>query len=132
MLPVYIGAGISVALLIVLFILRFTKKGSKKTLSRDAEIVKDIKNAIDKENNDNTSQNVYEKDDVLVPAKVEMKVGKGANILPGKYTILSTDENRLDLNIKIGGYVRVYSHGSEIILAEGDTIMPIAVGIILK
>lgn len=131
MLPVYIGAGVSVALLIVLFVLRFTKKGSKKASSRDTEIVNDIKSAKDKENN-NDSQNVYEKDDVLVPAKVQMNVGKKGQILPGKYTILSTDENRLDLNIKVGGYIRVYSHGSEIILAEGDTIMPIGVGIILK
>ena len=131
MLPVYIGAGVSVALLIVLFVLRFTKKSSKKASSRDTEIVNDINNAKDKENN-NDSQNVYEKDDVLVPAKVQMNVGKKGQILPGKYTILSTDENRLDLNIKVGGYIRFYSHGSEIILEEGDTIMPIGVGIILK
>ncbi len=137
MLPVYIGAGISVTLLVVLLALKLRKKDAKKGKSRDAEIVKDISYAQTNETKlgevvVDEIQGPYEKDDILIPAKVEMKVGKGKNILPGKYIISSTDENRLDLNIKIGGYVRVYSHGSEVILAEGDTIMPIAIGIILR
>ena len=134
MLPVYIGAGVSALIVVILLLSKLVKKKDKST--RDSEIVKDIKYSkagqLLEEYSTEEVKETYNKNDILIPAKVEMKVGKKANILPGKYTILSTDNNRQTLNIKIGSYVRVYSHESEIILAEGDTIMPVAIGIILR
>ena len=132
MLPVYIGAGVSVSIVLLMLVLKLTKKKNIKT--RDAEIVEDVNHIQDYSNFELDTNNdaPFEKDDIFVPAKVDMKVGKTEHILPGRYVVWSTDETRTTLNIKIGSYIRVLEHGSEIILAEGDTIMPIAVGIILR
>lgn len=68
-------------------------------------------------------------DKVLERGK-EYKVGK--DLLAGKYTILSADENTDTINIRIGGLVREYKHFSSIALADGDTICAVSAGIILR
>ena len=74
----------------------------------------------------------YNKGDILIPANQERKVGKDADIKPGKYIILSTVEGTDSINIRLGGYVRVYAHGSEVILAEGETITATNIAVILR
>jgi hypothetical protein len=74
----------------------------------------------------------YNKGDIVIPANQERKVGKGEDIKPGKYIILSTVEGTDTINIRIGGYVRVYAHASEIILAEGETVCPTNIAVILR
>ena len=74
----------------------------------------------------------YNKGDIVIPANQERKVGKGEDLKPGKYIILSTVEGVESINMRIGGYVRVYAHASEIVLAEGDTVVPTNIAVILR
>ena len=61
-----------------------------------------------------------------------VSVGKKSPIKPGKYTVLSAYSNEETFNIRIGGFVKEYKHGQEIVLADGDEICPTSTTIILS
>ena len=56
---------------------------------------------------------------------------KGA-LLPGKYTVLSTAGSEEKFNIRIGRYLREYSHGDVIVLPDGETIVCPSHSLILR
>ena len=58
--------------------------------------------------------------------------GKGADIKPGKYTVLAAVEGQNAFNIRVGGFVREIKHGAVVVLAEGDTICPTSTSIVLR
>lgn len=70
------------------------------------------------------------KGDCLLERGKEYSVG--TDILAGKYTILSADENTDAINIRIGGLVREYKHFSSVVLTDGDKISPVSANIILR
>lgn len=74
----------------------------------------------------------YDRKDILLQPRKVMVVGKKNEIKPGKYTVLSAYSNEETFNIRIGLYVKEYSHGQEIILAEGEEICPTSTTIILR
>lgn len=89
----------------------------------------------------------YTKDDKVVDDKGEAKLtlkkgdimlerGKdyvvGKDLLAGKYTILTADENNDVVAIRIGGLVKDYKHFSAVVLTEGDIISPVSANVILR
>ena len=138
MIGVYIGVGVAVIAVLGMLTSKLIKKQNRK--NKDVEEIKGVRYTLDSEISKPENENVegldakisYNKNDILIPVKEEKTVGKNADIKPGKYTILTTVEDKTQINIRLGGYVRVYSHGSEIVLAEGDKITPLSVGIILR
>jgi len=72
------------------------------------------------------------KNDFLMECGKEYEVSKNGKLLPGKYTILSADENTECMNMRIGGLVRKYKHFSSIVLAEGDKISAVSHNVILR
>lgn len=89
----------------------------------------------------------YTKDDQVVDEKGEVKMtlrkgdimlerGKvykvGKDLLAGKYTVLSGDENISSINIRVGGLVRDYKHFSSIMLTDGDEISALSANVILR
>ncbi len=72
-----------------------------------------------------------EKDVVLVADKV-YTVGKNAEVKPGKYIILSTQEGKEYLTMKINDYARNQKHGAEVVFAEGDIVIAVNEPIILR
>ena len=89
----------------------------------------------------------YTKDDQVVDEKGEVKMtlrkgdimlerGKvykvGNDLLAGKYTVLSGDENTSSINIRVGGLVRDYKHFSSIMLTDGDEISALSANVILR
>lgn len=74
----------------------------------------------------------YNRTDLLLPMGVDELVGVNCKVKPGKYTILCTLENQDKINVRLGHYVREYSHGTEIVLAEGEKITPVSSAIILR
>ena len=136
MIAVYIVSGIALVGVIALLSARLVRshkrksgvdeiKGVRYTTSDQTIQPKGIDEDVDAKISYNTK-------DILIPAKKEMIVGKYGDLKPGKYTILTTAEDKTTFNIRLGGYVRVYTHNSEIILAEGDKIKQLNIGIILS
>ena len=70
--------------------------------------------------------------DVLLERGKEYVCQKGSDVIPGKYTLLSTDENTKSFNMRIGGIVREYQHFSSVVLTEGDKICAVSHAVILR
>ena len=81
---------------------------------------------------DGTENVTYVKGDIIIKPRKVVKVGKGEEIKPGKWTILASNDSATVFNVRIGNYVQEYKHGQEIILAEGDEICPTSTTIILR
>jgi len=74
----------------------------------------------------------YIKNDIILQPRKMVEVGKKSGIKPGKYTVLSAYGNETTFNIRIGLYVKEYTHGQEVVLVEGDEICPTSTTIILR
>ena len=84
---------------------------------------------LDEKGNDNVT---YIKGDIIIKPRKVAKVGKHADIQPGKWTILATNDKATTFNVRIGNYVQEYKHGQEIVLSEGDEVCPTSTTIILR
>ena len=72
------------------------------------------------------------KEDVVLRRGYKYVVGPNNKIKPGKYTILTTEEEITEFNIRRNDYVRSYDHNSNVILAEGDELTCVNIPVILR
>lgn len=72
------------------------------------------------------------KGDILLERGKEYTCERNGTIMPGKYTILTTEEGTKTFNIRIGGLVREYEHFSDIVLLDGDKISAVSHSVILR
>ena len=72
------------------------------------------------------------KGDVILRRGKTYVVGKGGAVIPGKYTVLSHNENTETFNIRSGGIVREYKHASDIVLADGERICAVSHAVVLR
>lgn len=57
---------------------------------------------------------------------------KKGELLPGKYTVLASSDATKSFKLRAGGYVRDYSHGDTLVLAQGDTVCAVSCNVILR
>ncbi len=127
---------VSVALILVIFGWIITMR-KQKIKDKDKKVdgfevidgVRYTKDAHVVEDNDNVRVTLR-KGDVMLQCGKEYKVGK--DLLAGKYTVLTADENIKEINIRIGGLVREYKHFSSIVLTEGDIISAVSANVVLR
>ncbi len=81
---------------------------------------------------DDTPNATYTKGDIIVAVDETLTAGKKQNLVPGKYTVLTSIEGVESFNVRINGLVREVKHNSVVILGEGDTICPVSHAIILR
>ena len=87
---------------------------------------------VDEVTQEETVNATYKPVDIILPQSTPRTVSTEGELKPGKYIILSTDENISTFNIRVGIYVREYRHNQEIVLAEGDTICAVSCNVILR
>lgn len=138
----YIIGGVIILLIVIAIIVSIVRT-VKKVKAREEEKTREVGEVVEKNGvrytpeativdevgNDNVT---YIKGDILIKPRVKMVVGKHADIKPGKWTVLATNDADTSFNIRIGNYVKEYKHGQEIVLAEGDEICPTSTTIILR
>ncbi|MCL2062614.1 MAG: hypothetical protein FWH03_08355 [Firmicutes bacterium] len=56
----------------------------------------------------------------------------GGALIPGQYTLLTTAHGENKFNIRIGRFLREYTHGDSIVLAEGETIVCTSHSVLLR
>ena len=123
------------ALLIVLLIYFLIHKFKKKNdviadQNEEIEIVNGVRY---KKTADEQNQNLaLKKGDQILKRGKYYQVGEGLDILAGTYTLLVADGDVTSVNIKIGGLVKEFKHGSTLILAEGDNLEPLSSNIVLR
>lgn len=81
-------------------------------------------------NDDGEAKLSLKKGDIMLERGKEYKVGK--DLLPGKYTVLTADENSESVSMRIGGLVKDYKHFTSVMLTEGDTISAVSWNVILR
>ena len=145
MLYLYITLGVAAVAYIGLFTVKvLVKKKRAKVLKQkekdNLDIVDDVRytmedNPVASETNMATDTMVnatYQQKDIILNQNTPVTVSKDGEVKPGKYILLSTDENQDSFNVRIGIYVKEYKHNQEVVLAEGDTICAVSSNIILR
>ena len=145
MLYLYITLGVAAVAYIGLFTVKvLVKKKRAKVLKQkqkdNLDIVDDVRytmedNPVASETNMATDTMVnatYQQKDIILNQNTPVTVSKDGEVKPGKYILLSTDENKDSFNVRIGIYVKEYKHNQEVVLAEGDTICAVSSNIILR
>lgn len=74
----------------------------------------------------------HNRGDILLEKGVTYIVRKDGKIIPGKYTMLTAQENAPTFNVRMGDFVREYKHDSDVVLSEGEKICPVSHSIILR
>ena len=135
MLGLYIGLGAGALVLITIFVVAYALKKNKKKAAANLVETKNVRytyetDTLDKEGH--TKISLTKGDWILAPGNT-YKVGVGEGMIkPGKYIILTSDENADKFNIRVDGYVREYEHNQEIILADKSEITAVSHTIILR
>lgn len=70
--------------------------------------------------------------DFILKRGVVYVAKKGGQLLPGKYSILTTEENTPKFNIRLGGFVREYQHNADIVIGDGEEICSVSHTTILR
>lgn len=130
---------ICVSVVLVLVVICWIASANRKKRVGTDEISKTyVKNGVKYTKNDiavkeDGSLNVTLKEtDVVLEMGKKYTCKKKNGIMPGKYTVLSADENSKKFNIRVGKLVREYKHLSSIVLAEGDEVSAVSQTVILR
>lgn len=91
-----------------------------------------VDTAIAKEQAENAVNVTFLQKDYILPQNTPVEVTEQGDLKPGKYLVLSSDENQANFYIRVGIYVREYHHNQEIVLAEGDTVCAVSGSVILR
>lgn len=132
MMYVYIGVPtlIVLAIIVVCVAVKINKKKAKLNLAetKDARYTYDLKTT----DADGDAKVSFTKGDFVLNQGVTYQVGKGKDLKPGKYIVLTSDQETEKFNIRVGNYVREYSHNQEIILADNSEITSVSHTVILR
>ena len=129
-----IVVGVLLVVMLILFGVTYSKlkhKDSDKKVE-DYEIIDGVRytkddKVIDDKGNAKLS---LKKGDIVLERGKEYKVSK--DLLAGKYTVLTGDENTEVVAMRIGGIVKDYKHFSSIVLADGDVISAVSANAVLR
>ena len=112
------------------FVLNIVKTAKKK--KDDVEVINGTRySKDDSSTQENGNVNVtLNKGDIMLERGKEYLVGK--DLMPGKYTILSGDENVDEINIRIGGIVKAYKHDTSVVITKGDKISAVSANVVLR
>ncbi len=111
-----------------------TIRGMKEREVDDVSTKHGVRYTIDQtvvDEDGNTNISLSQKDVVLIPNDTQI-VGIKNKVKPGKYTLLATNPNEESFNIRIGSYVKEYSHNQSIVLGESQEITAINCSVILR
>ncbi len=144
----YIGLGVAavgyIGLMAIKIIINKKRKNEelgikKKKEKENLDIVDDVRYTmeenvvnVDEVTQEETVNATYKQNDFMLNQNTPVTISTQTELKPGKYVVLSTDENMQSFNIRVGIYVREYKHGQEVVLAEGDTICAVSANVILR
>lgn len=123
--------------IILIVVLKKKDKQTSKDTSRQAEevFIKDgVRYNVNNDiiNPDNSINVSLKQKDILLKKNIVYTAARDSKLLPGSYTILSTDEGVTNFNVRIGGFVKDVKHGSSIVLSDNEEISPVSHSLILR
>ena len=135
---IIVACGAVTVLAVVLIIVFAAKANKRKPGGRKAPKTKTVKRVryshkdeyIEIGNSVNVTHN--RGDIAIAKGKIYTARRKRGDILPGQYTVLTTAKAEDKFNIRLGGFMREYSHGDTIVIPEGETIICTSHSILLR
>lgn len=70
--------------------------------------------------------------DIVLSQGKTYTAGKNADLLPGNYTVLAASQSSMRFKLRIGKYVRDFSHGDTVVLGESQTVCAVSCNVILR
>lgn len=129
---ILIGAGILLVIILAIIITVAVKRKRKNDIATGkVKIINGVRYSIDDKLNANNTVS-HHKGDIILKKGETYKVAKNGFVMPGKYIVLSANENTKATNIRVSGLVREYKHNSNIVLAEGEEITAVSSSIVLR
>ncbi len=110
-----------------------TKK-AKNSLTEKVKVVDGVRYSVSEvtEKPDGDINVTHNQGDLVVSKGETVIAVKNGKVMPGKYKVLSANENDEKFNLRVGGFVREYSHGDNIVLGEGDELTAVSHTVILR
>lgn len=132
----YIGIGIGVCVVLFIIIVVLGSRGNKQKSKKNLVETKNARYTYETETTtqEGDAKISFTREDSMLHMGITYKVTaneKGA-IKPGKYILLCSENNTPKFNVRIGDYVKEYSHNQEVVLAEGSEITAVSASIILR
>ncbi len=122
-------AGVEFAILCVILILFLAKKSSKKII-KEKDGIRYTKS--DEIKNEQGQVASFVKGDIILKVDKVYKVAVNGEIAPGRYNILSSQEDINKVTLKVNGISRSQPHNSGVVFAEGDIVIAEKYSIILR
>lgn len=124
-----------IALLVLAFKLRKIKKQAEAEEERAAKvkIVGGVRYSADDAIADREGMNVTHLPNDFILARNEVyRAEKGGKLLPGVYTALSANGGDRNFKLRVGGLVKNFVHGDEVVLGDGEEICAVSATVILR
>jgi hypothetical protein len=130
------AAAVVVIAVIVIAVVAAKKKNKKDDGAKAEEVVlidgvrytKDD----DIEKTDGSAKISHAQGDIVLAVGETKTASKEGPLFPGRYTVLASLEGNEKFNLRVGGFVREFSHGDGVILAENDEITAVSHAVILR
>ena len=131
---IIIESAVVVALIAILAIIGIKARKKKKANKDAVYIKKGERYTYGEETSDKDGAIVitHTQGDVILEKGITYIVRKDGKIIPGKYTMLAAQENTPLFNVRLGDFVREYSHETDIVLSEGESICAVSHSVILR
>jgi hypothetical protein len=102
---------------------------------KQIEVVQEVRQTVSQKplKSDGSVNVTLSKDDFTLWRGRTYFVGKAfGDLLPGTYTVLSTNENESKFYLRLGGMTKEYAHASSIVMSEGDQICAVSGNVVLR
>ncbi|MGN1053423.1 MAG: hypothetical protein ACI4SH_08570 [Candidatus Scatosoma sp.] len=131
---------VTTAIFFVVFLVLFLKLRKITRLVKAQEehadkvkIVQGVRYSQDEAIKDGDGMNVtHLKNDFILSRNIVYRAEKGGELMPGVYTALSAIGNDRNFKLRVGGLVKNFVHGDEVVLGDGEEICAVSGTVILR
>ncbi|MDD6995711.1 MAG: hypothetical protein SPH68_04170 [Candidatus Borkfalkiaceae bacterium] len=97
------------------------------------KIVQGVRYSQDEAISDRDGMNVtHLQNDFILSRNKVYRAEKGGELMPGVYTALSANGNDRNFKLRVGGLVKNFVHGDEVVIGDGEEICAASATVILR
>lgn len=123
-----------VSLVLFLKMRKITRREKAQEERADkVKIVQGVRYSQDEAISDRDGMNVtHLKNDFILSRNKVYRAEKGGELMPGVYTALSANGNDRNFKLRVGGLVKNFVHGDEVVIGDGEEICAVSATVILR
>ena len=127
------GAVVIVALVIIAVLKRKNRRLKDGTRAEDVKVIDGVRySKSDVIESGGEAAVTHRPGDFVLAQGKSVRAVQGGTFLPGKYTVLATGDQTQTFKLRLGGYVREYRHGDEVVIGDGETVSAVSCSVIFR